>query len=266
MAIIYTCNLKEDQYNPYSTDLNRERMECRIPRRSILFISLSLCVISLFYISLLDVFHENVIQRTKYNVIISRNLSQSENKNKNVQRKNVKKLLEEMHESSINSKNNKGITSENKDNNDVSKKLKEKELYDILNSLKECPPKDDLNNIWNHAMGVVKEDFDNVLYDLETSIQEYLDSDYSYSYCCVKFKPVYASILEENIARFNGTFEKELKKYTDKFFSLIKGKPTLDDILKFIYSFLEHFRTLKKELHKKHKKELLRKVEEPWNG
>ncbi|SOV16398.1 Plasmodium exported protein (PHISTa-like), unknown function [Plasmodium sp. gorilla clade G2] len=237
MAIIYKNNLKKDKYNQYSTYLNRERMEYRIPLPS-----------------------------TKYIEIISRNLSETETENNNVQSKNTMNPLDETNESSKNSKNNKRITSENKDNNDVSKKLKEKQLYDILNSLKECPSKDDLKNIWNHAMAIVKEDFDSVLKDLKELIQKYLDNDYYYSYACIKYKPVYASIWEENSSRFNKTLESEQKKYTDKFFSLIKGKPTLDDILKFIYSFLEHFRKFKKELHKKHKKELLRKIEKPWAG
>ncbi|KYN93153.1 exported protein (PHISTa), partial [Plasmodium gaboni] len=51
-------------------------------------------------------------------------------------------------------------------------------------------------------------------------------------------------------------------EYTKDFYTLINGKHTLDDILKFIYSFLEHLKTLKKELHKKHQKELLVDVEQ----
>ncbi|SOV84267.1 Plasmodium exported protein (PHISTa), unknown, putative [Plasmodium sp.] len=102
--------------------------------------------------------------------------------------------------------------------NDMSRKLTEKELHDVLNSLETCPPKEDLKNIWNHTIGVAKEGLDD--------IQKLL--------------------------------------YTKDFFSLINGKHTIDDILKFIYSFLEHFETLKKELYKKYQKELLADVEQEW--
>ncbi|SCQ12860.1 Plasmodium exported protein (PHISTa-like), unknown, putative [Plasmodium gaboni] len=44
------------------------------------------------------------------------------------------------------------FTLQNKLYNDMSKKLTKKELFDILNSLDECPPKNDLINILYHTL------------------------------------------------------------------------------------------------------------------
>ncbi|SOV24066.1 Plasmodium exported protein (PHISTa-like), putative [Plasmodium sp. DRC-Itaito] len=104
----------------------------------------------------------------------------------------------------------------------MSKKLTKKELFDILNSLDECPPKNDLINILYHTL-------------LEDT-----------------------SICTETHFAFYRTVSKEIIEYSNKYFILISGDHTLEDIIDFIYSFLENFKTLKKELYKKHKKELLR--------
>ncbi|SOV83976.1 Plasmodium exported protein (PHISTa-like), unknown function [Plasmodium reichenowi] len=47
--------------------------------------------------------------------------------------------------------------------NDISKKLTRQELFDVLDSFKECPPRQDLLNLWGHALGVNKEGL-NVLF------------------------------------------------------------------------------------------------------
>ncbi|KYN93151.1 exported protein (PHISTa), partial [Plasmodium gaboni] len=147
--------------------------------------------------------------------------------------------------------------------NDLSKNLTEKELFDVLNSLKECPPKEDLRNLWTHTCGVAKEGLDNIYLQLKASIQKYLDDDFlnrtdhsSYN------RFVYNCRLEGHIFRLIQAVGKEEVEYTKNLYNLINGEHTLDDILKFIYSFLEHLKTLKKELHKKHQKELLADVEQ----
>lgn len=61
--------------------------------------------------------------------------------------------------------------------NDISKNLTETELREVLKSFKECPPKENLRNIWNHTIGLAKEGFYNQLKDLKGSIQKYLDND-----------------------------------------------------------------------------------------
>ncbi|SOV25600.1 Plasmodium exported protein (PHISTa-like), unknown function [Plasmodium sp. DRC-Itaito] len=255
MAIIYKNNMKTHRYNSYSNDLNREKMECRITCRSFIFISLSLY----------KVYDENIVPSTKYIEIVSRNLSEIENENNNnMQRKNIMNHLDETNESSISSKNNKSITLENKPYNDLSKNLTEKELFDVLNSLKECPSKEDLRNIWNHTIGVAKEGLDNVYLQLKASIQKYLDDDFLDTNDRRHKFFLYNYRLEGHISRLNQAVGNEEVEYTKDFYTLINNKHTLDDILKFIYSYLEHFKTLKKELHKKHQKELLADVEREW--
>ncbi|KYN93112.1 exported protein (PHISTa) [Plasmodium gaboni] len=150
--------------------------------------------------------------------------------------------------------------------NDMSKNLTEKELYDVLNSLKECPPKEDLRNIWNHTMGVAKEDLDNLLKESKASIQKYLDNDilknterYGIKYF------VYDEMWNLYISKFSKEVANEEVEYTKNFYNLINGKHTIDDILKFIYSFLEHFKTIINELHKKHHKDLLETVSKHVN-
>ncbi|CZT62766.1 hypothetical protein CYL21_1528 [Plasmodium falciparum NF54] len=258
MEIFYNKNLKTYKYNLYSTDINVKRMKCGITCRSFIFMSLSLCVISLFYISLLNIHEGNIVPSTKNIEIISRNLCEIENGN-NEKRQNIMNRLDQTNESSKNSNNNKQITLENKPYNDMSKNLTEKELYDILNSLEECPPKEDLINIWHHALRAGK-GFDNVVNELKALIQKYLDNDFYNTCCCTKKELVYRSIWEKNCFEFYTDVAYELVKYSNGFFELINGKHTLDDILEYIYSFLEQFKILKKELYEKYKKILLKKM------
>ncbi|SCQ12805.1 Plasmodium exported protein (PHISTa), unknown, putative [Plasmodium sp.] len=145
--------------------------------------------------------------------------------------------------------------------NDMSRNLKEKELLDVLSSLEECPPKEDLRNLWNHTIGVAKEDFDDIQKDLKGSIQKYLDNSINEG----SQNNLYDNIWERNLWRFCRTVGTEELEYTNKFFNLVNSKHTLDDILKFIYSFLEYFNKLKKELYEKHQKELLQEMEQTFH-
>lgn len=56
--------------------------------------------------------------------------------------------------------------------NGMAKNLTEKQLHEVLNSLEECPSKEDLKNIWTHTIGVAKEKLDNVLNMLKRSIKK----------------------------------------------------------------------------------------------
>ncbi|SCQ12730.1 Plasmodium exported protein (PHISTa), unknown, putative [Plasmodium sp.] len=201
-----------------------------------------------------------------------RNLKQKKedvNKTKSSE-KNIKCNKQKIEENKYSSNNDRKNTNvENKSNssmsninyNDLSKNLTETELLDVLNSLKECPPKEDLRNIWNHTISVAKEGFDDILKELKGLIQKYLDNDvhvtdvygHGGSY-------IYENIWKEYCSVFCKTVANEEIEYTNGFYRLINVEHTLDDILKFIYSFLEHIEILKKELHEKHQKELLEKI------
>lgn len=69
---------------------------------------------------------------------------------------------------------------------------------------------------------------------------------------------------KKSVFEFYKTVATEVIKQSNIFFMLINGEHTLDDILKFINSFLEYFDILKKALHEKYHKELLDKIEQTF--
>ncbi|SOV20450.1 Plasmodium exported protein (PHISTa), unknown function [Plasmodium sp. gorilla clade G2] len=192
------------------------------------------------------------VSKTKYNTNNIKSNEQSVEENKDCTKNEIKK-------NNVENKSNRSINNINY--NDISKTLTEKEFFDVLNSLEECPPKEDLRNIWTHAVGISKEDVDDIQKELKVLIQKYLDNDINVGNINWALDSyLYNDIWDQNISRFYKTLATEEILYTNNFFSLINGKHTVDDILKFIYSFLEHFKTLKKELHQKHQKELLESI------
>ncbi|SOV21214.1 Plasmodium exported protein (PHIST), unknown, putative [Plasmodium sp. DRC-Itaito] len=254
------------------------------------FLCLSLYIVVFYYVFLNTSLENKGLQIVNISNVYERNLGESQTKNKGPKWKKFLKLKNEdvnKTKSNGNIKSNEEKVEENKHNsinhddennnvenksnssmnninyNDLSKNLTEKELFDVLNSLKECPPKEDLRNIWNHTCGIAKEDLDNIYQQLKASIQKYLDDDFL---CMVDNSPrgvfSYNYRLKEHISRIFQAVGNEEVEYTKDFYKLINGKHTLDDILKFIYSFLEHIKTLKKQLHQKHQKELLVDVEQ----
>ncbi|SOV20439.1 Plasmodium exported protein (PHISTa), unknown function [Plasmodium sp. gorilla clade G2] len=193
------------------------------------------------------------LSKTKYNTNNIKSNEQSVQENKYCTNNEIK---------NNNVENKSNISISNINYNDLSKNLTEKELCDVLNSLKECPPKEDLRNIWNHTVGVAKEGLDDIQKELKASIQKYLDNDiYVQNERNNSKTYVYGNIWDQNISIFYKTLGTEEILYAKNFFSLINGKHTLDDILKFLYSFIEHFKTLKKQLHQYHQKEILKDME-----
>ncbi|SOV20404.1 Plasmodium exported protein (PHISTa), unknown function [Plasmodium sp. gorilla clade G2] len=251
------------------------------------FVCLSLYMIGFYYVLLNNSLENNSLEITKNCNIYKRNLGEAEKNSKHSKRKknlkhknegvnktksninnikcnkqNVKECKHSInndHENS-NTENNCNSSINNINYNDKSKQLTETELRDVLNSFKECPSKEDLKNIWNHTIGVAKEGVDDIEKNLKRSIQKYLDNDFHKSFCCNHEEFVFNSIWEKNISRFYRTIGTHEIEYTKTFFRLINEEHTLDDVLKFIYSFIEHFQTLKKELHEEHQKELLQKI------
>ncbi|SOV20120.1 Plasmodium exported protein (PHISTa), unknown function [Plasmodium sp. gorilla clade G2] len=256
------------------------------------FLCLSLYVIGFYYIFLNNFLENESLEIVKNCNVYKRNLGEVEKESNGSQwKRNLKVKNEDVNKTKSNGNiksneqnveenkhsinhDDKNINGEKKSNNsisdinynDLSKNLTEKELLDVLSSLKECPPTKDLGNIWTHTVRVAKEGLGDIKKDLKESIQNYLDNDYSDTTSCIKKKLVYATIWEENIARFNRTVEREQEKYTNDFFNLIKDESTLDDMRKFIYSFLEFFKILKEELYQDHQKELFLKIEKASEG
>ncbi|SOS78615.1 Plasmodium exported protein (PHISTa), unknown, putative [Plasmodium sp. gorilla clade G1] len=259
---------------------------------SLKFLCLSLYVIGFYHVFVNTSLENKGFEIVNISNIYERNLGEAEKNSKGSQRKrnlklkkedvnkpksngNIKineQLLEENkysinHDIEKNNVENKSNSSMNNINyNDLSKNLKEKELRDVLNSLKECPSNEDLRNIWTHTIGIAKEGLDVIQKELKASIQKYLDNDFLSRIDHSGLEVfVYDYILQGHILRiFQAVINEELLS-TQKFFSLINNKHTLDDILKFIFSFLEHFMRFKKDLYEYHQKELLIDVEQEWH-
>ncbi|SOV18524.1 Plasmodium exported protein (PHIST), unknown function [Plasmodium sp. gorilla clade G2] len=279
----------ESKKNCTIISLNSENENQKGTLRYISFklICLSLYVIGFYYVFLNTSLENKGLQIVNISNVYERNLGEAEKNNNGPQRKrNLKVNNEDINKTKSNGniKSNEEKVEENKDgtNNDMknnnvqnksnsslnninynnlSKNLTEKELFDVLNSLKECPPKEDLRNIWTHTCGIAKEGLDNVYKKLKKSIQKYLDDDFVDSYDTV-IDSVYYYRLTEHTTKVFAAVATEEGEYTKHFYTLINNKHTLDDILKFIYSFLEHFKTLKKELYEYHQEALLAHVEQ----
>ncbi|SCQ12717.1 Plasmodium exported protein (PHIST), unknown, putative [Plasmodium gaboni] len=270
----------------YLFDDNRKRKFHYI---SFKLLCLSLYIIGFYYVFLNTSLQNKCIENVKNGNIYERNLGEAQTKNKGPKWKrylkykkedvsktksneNIKSNEEKVEENKHSTNNDmKNSNVENKSNisisninyNDISKSLTEKELFEVLNSFEECPAKEDLRNIWNHTMGVAKEDLDNIYQQLKASIQKYLDDDFLVT-LDHSSRDVFAynHRLKEHISRIIQAVGNEEVEYTKDFYKLINNKHTLDDILKFIYSYLERLKTLKKELHQKHQKGLLADVEQ----
>ncbi|ETW43480.1 hypothetical protein PFNF135_02393 [Plasmodium falciparum NF135/5.C10] len=97
---------------------------------------------------------------------------------------------------------------------------------------------------------------------LKGLIQKYLDNDIDEGFergrGNIRF--LYERIWKQNLGRIYEIVGTKEEEHTKNFLNLINREHTLDDILKFIYSFLDHFDTLKKELHEETQKELLFKI------
>ncbi|SOV83943.1 Plasmodium exported protein (PHISTa), unknown function [Plasmodium sp.] len=276
---------KHTSFTFYGADVNQKGTLHYI---SFKYLCLSLCIIGFYYIFLNISLENKSLEILKISSVYKRNLGEAEKYNKETQKKrNVKHKKEDIDKTNdnvndlkcneqklqqnkystnkdlenTNVKNGRNISiSSINNNNDMSTFLTEKELYEVLNSLETCPSKEDLKIIWSHTVGVAKEGFDDIQKELKTSIQKYLDSDIYPIFRCIKGKFGYERIWNENISGFYGTVANVELEYTKRFLALINGEHTLDDVLKFIYSFLEYFEILKKKLREEHQEELFRRI------
>ncbi|SOV76026.1 Plasmodium exported protein (PHIST), unknown, putative [Plasmodium sp. gorilla clade G3] len=254
---------------------------------SLKFLFLCLYMIGFYYVFLNISLENKSLKIAKNCNVYKRNLGEAEKNNKSSKmKKNLKHKKEDVRKTKSNEnnikyneqkiedkkygnnndmentkvKNTSNSSVSNINYNDTSKNLTENELCDLLDGLEECPSKEDLRNIWTHTIGVAKEGVDDIQKELKASIQKYLDNDIDDSsgiYTSGIW--LYGDIWEEHRSEICATVASEEKEHTNEFYRIINGKHTLDDILKFIYSFLEYFNTLKKELREKHQKELFRR-------
>ncbi|SOV84147.1 Plasmodium exported protein (PHISTa), unknown, putative [Plasmodium sp.] len=264
----------------YRADDNKKG---KLPYISFKWFCLCLYIIGFYYIFLNDSLENGTLETAKNFYVYKRNLGEAErNHNGSQRKKKLKHKKEDVSKTKTNEKNrkynnqkvkeNKYSTNndmkntkvENKSNssvcninyNDTTKNLTKKELFDVLNSLETCPSKEDLRNIWNHTIGVAKEGLDDIEKELKASIQKYLDND---NYQGVR-RSEYNTAWERNLFNLCRGVASEEVEYTKRFLSLINDEHALDDILNFIYSFLEHLQIIKNELREKYQEELLKDI------
>ncbi|SCQ12592.1 Plasmodium exported protein (PHISTa), unknown, putative [Plasmodium gaboni] len=141
--------------------------------------------------------------------------------------------------------------------NDISKQLTLEDLHNVLDNLKERPSDDDLHNMWNHALSISKEGFQDMIKELAIYIEDYL---LTYEYQRYHHFPDRKPICRNSKYR---TWKKSIhdigvelsstdKEYTLEFFSLVKDGASIDEMRNFIYSFIDYYSTLKNDLFNKH--------------
>ncbi|ETW38365.1 hypothetical protein PFTANZ_00983 [Plasmodium falciparum Tanzania (2000708)] len=184
----------------YRTDENQKG---KLNYISLKFLCLTLYMIGFYYVFLYNSFESVSLEIFKNCNIYKRNLVQVEKNKTSKRKKYLKHKKEDIDKTKANANDlkcnelcleenkhsiNNDFGKSNKENecnistchinyNDISKNLTETELREVLKSFKECPPKENLRNIWNHTIGLAKEGFYNQLKDLKGSIQKYLDND-----------------------------------------------------------------------------------------
>ncbi|ETW20256.1 hypothetical protein PFFVO_00880 [Plasmodium falciparum Vietnam Oak-Knoll (FVO)] len=180
-----------------------ENQKGKLSYTSFKFPCLSLYMIGFYYVFLYNSFESVSLEIFKNCNIYKRNLVQVEKNKTSKRKKYLKHKKEDIDKTKANANDlkcnelcleenkhsiNNDLGKSNKENecnistchinyNDISKNLTETELREVLKSFKECPPKENLRNIWNHTIGLAKEGFYNQLKDLKGSIQKYLDND-----------------------------------------------------------------------------------------
>ncbi|SOS78616.1 Plasmodium exported protein (PHISTa), unknown, putative [Plasmodium sp. gorilla clade G1] len=279
----------------YICDENRKG---KLHYMSFKFLCLSLYIIGIYFVFLANSLENSSLDVVKICNVYKRNLSESEEKESGSKKKNNLKEEEceedeeeeeedvdkttsnendnesneqDVEESENNNNNdleNSNIENESNNStnninyNDVSKGLTEEQLRNVLSSFEECPPNEDLVNIWTHTVGIAKDGFEDMKKSLKESVQKCFNNDiYKGSKKNDKTNLLCERIWGEHSSSLCAKVIEEEVKYTNEFSSLIKHEHTLDDIKKFIYSFLEFFKMLLNKLFEKHKKDITKSFE-----
>ncbi|SCQ12616.1 Plasmodium exported protein (PHISTa), unknown, putative [Plasmodium sp.] len=261
----------------YTSDESHKRILHHI---SFKFLCLSLYMIGLYYVSLTNLYEYNSLEQIKYCKVFSRNLAEvkipkqkklkkdffkSGKKSKNENEVNNKDTNEQNSDESKNCCNGNSesnqMGNENNDSTnyinykDMSVQLTKEQLYDVLNSLTKVPSKENLIHLWNQTLGVNKEELNVLLKDLLTFIPENTIGDRFAFRRVSDIEDPYLLMWFNFMTDFGKATSNE-KDFTRNFYDLIKGKPSIDDIRNYIFSFLEEFQHEYNEIYKKCKKDI----------
>ncbi|EWC75027.1 hypothetical protein C923_04298 [Plasmodium falciparum UGT5.1] len=116
-----------------------------------------------------------------------------------------------------------------------------------------------LYNIWSPALGIAKNAFDEMIKDLWLYIEDYLNKyeyqRYHHIMCrrpvCVriKYRTLYKSKDDIGVALSSTDMQ-----HTLNFYSLVKNGESIDEMKKFIYSYIKCYDTLQNDLFNEHRK------------
>lgn len=133
--------------------------------------------------------------------------------------------------------------------------MTKEQLFDVLNSLKKVPPKENLIHLWNHTLGVNKKGLDDLIKDLlkyfpKNSISDRFElSEFKMTEDCYT-KMWFDFMNDFGIATMNEN------EHTRSFYGLIERQPSIDDIRNYIFSFLEEYEQKYNELYEKCKSQI----------
>ncbi|ETW47899.1 hypothetical protein PFMALIP_04087 [Plasmodium falciparum MaliPS096_E11] len=264
---------KSSIFRFYSADKNKKGKFHFVPFK---FLFLSLYMFGVYYVFLNTSLENSSIECFKIINIHERNLGEKEkNSNSSQRKKNLNHKKEDVNKTKHNTneiiyneekldENNFSVNNyvenektkiENSNSinninyNDISKQLTRQELFDVLNSFNECPPKEDLLNLWRHTLGLNKERLNALLNELFNVFpKNSIEFSFVPSKCGNTFS--YTTIWFRCISECGAETSINETRFTKEFYELINNKPSIDDIRDFIFSCLEQFEQMYKDLYK----------------
>ncbi|SPJ10434.1 Plasmodium exported protein (PHISTa), unknown function [Plasmodium sp. DRC-Itaito] len=241
--------------NIYSFNSNKMNNKSNKFYSSFHFLCLVVFIISLFFIALTNIYENNTSLSIKHDKLFMRTLSEIEKENYTSIENTIKetKLNDESNKSSIKNK----VDFKTIDMNDFSRQLTKDELYDVLNSLEEIPPKRVLINLWYQSLNIAK-DMKELMKELKGYVDEYLNKNNPYD--CDNFINDNNSIWIDCLNDIVETLSSEEMKYIEKFHNLLDNDVTVNDIVYFIYKCINYFDELKKKLFYKYKQDFEEKI------
>ncbi|EUR61198.1 hypothetical protein PFBG_05908 [Plasmodium falciparum 7G8] len=139
--------------------------------------------------------------------------------------------------------------------NDLSKQFTLEELHTVLDNLEERPSNEDLYNIWNHVLGITKEED----YLKKYEYQCYHVWDPLYPICVnTKYHTWYKSMYDIGVALSSTD-----RKCTHDFFGLVKDGASIDEIKNYIYVFIKYYDTLRNDLFNEHRERFTERMKNP---
>ncbi|SOV84241.1 Plasmodium exported protein (PHISTa), unknown function [Plasmodium sp.] len=186
--------------------------------------------------------------------------------NININVNNIGNEHKSMNDIHVNNKHNdSGYISRNESNNsinlnynDTTNPLTKEQLFQIVNSLKEIPPIEDLENIWKHTINVAKESLGRMIKKLYFYLDGYMDEyEEMQKQKCFCFRK---EISEDFMDEINETLLSHERSYTYKFYKLIRKKRTVEKLKNFIFTFIDKMEKLINYLYHRHKGIYIMKV------